>query len=1271
MNQNIHYGILFCSKKERVQKTGVLFVDAFGHNELIVHTKIVGFVDMWAKVVDGKLCEVYGKCGNERTEEHVLRTKYGIKAFQNQPRLSEDRAVARQGRLVGCASIHRAYTIDTIGTRFADDAITLLVIDDVTARVGIHVVDCTDLWNDELTEDSHRRCMTIYWKQISDTVPDNCFHMLHPSVLESSCLAVHKTHSCITVWCTIRNGVVIDEFHEKTAVHITQALDYHSFDSYLKDKSTSATSCAYATAFGGRCASDAVQWCMVRYSEYMQRIVVSSSSVAQMREKPLVTQVFDETLELDKQLETQVLNRTLDTQELDKPLETQVLEKTEPETEHGPIFYNVSDRLYASTTVDGRKSIMQFTSPLRRFVDAYNQCLAMAVPMHTNRSWKPDVRALSLRMSDIKDFQVKHRTLRLAIGCRNVPMLLRMTTHHSNVMLLHVFDSKGARYTVSKHDSFISTEKIVDESCTLVWGVLRRGRSVLKAQEMNEATLTQPTTRLSKKPTQSDVETPQRLSDILTVAEYIRKIEDLYGYPLDDFQSQCAHVIYRGDDLLGMAPTGSGKTTVAMMGIIAAFLMGKKVVYTSPIKALSNEKYMEMQKLCEGGRVSIVTGDIKHRSMPCGTDDSELLIMTAEIFRNKLSLNTELEHIGVVIQDEVHYISDAERGCVWEETIMLTPKHIQIISLSATIDEPDVFCRWLSTRRPTCLVQNTHRHVPLHVGAWDGREFKRLYTTNQAGGVGSMLNLKTHTTPAIMVEYLKENDQLPAIFFCMSKARCMTHAHSIQNNACIGSRPVKQKDQHDDEFADLLLVHSHDVREWRNQFDAVYRMYIQPYHSTLEKLDGFHEFVQMLELGVAYHHSGMIPILREWVEILFRKKIVRVVFATETLGVGINMPSRTVVFTQLEKPCGSGSSGHVEYRSFTNDEFWQMAGRAGRRGMDTQGFVMYAPTTSHISKSCTLTGMIRGKHQRASSQLAVTNMFVLRNVHKGASVLLGSLLQYEISQQQNALERESKQASSPAWTEDQRVLLIESEQIQSMLSDLIKPSIKKQRQMVNTLRANITALGGDAVWQEYIDKKRQQQSIVDHSQYLTSKWEQTIQILTAHDFLNPDRTYSKKGLACICMSDETAIIRTCVLFDGQLASLSFAELVAWMAGFVEIDSGIDEPTHVTLPDALSKAFTATNSMCEYFEMPICNWTTIAVMFEWCTNANIHSVVQLVGFARFGSFVKMVLRVSSLLDEWCTMLLGIEDFAMFNLLDGYNERLFSSIVSPKSLYVDVS
>ena len=177
-----------------MQKTGVLFIDAFGHNELIVHTKIVGFVDMWAKVIDGKLCEVYGKCGNERTEEHVLRAKFSIKAFPNQPRLSEDRVVTRQSRQVGCATIHQAYTIDTIGTRFADDAISLLVIDDATARVGIHVVDCTDLWNDELTEDSHRRCMTIYWKQISDTAPDNCFHMLHPSVLESSCLAAHKTH---------------------------------------------------------------------------------------------------------------------------------------------------------------------------------------------------------------------------------------------------------------------------------------------------------------------------------------------------------------------------------------------------------------------------------------------------------------------------------------------------------------------------------------------------------------------------------------------------------------------------------------------------------------------------------------------------------------------------------------------------------------------------------------------------------------------------------------------------------------------------------------------------------------------------------------------------------------------------------------------------------------------------------------------------------------------------------------------------------------------
>jgi superfamily II DNA/RNA helicase len=1232
---HVQYGILFGSKKERVQKTGVLFRDAFEHRESTVHTRMVGFVDVWAKVIDGQLCEVYGKCGNDRIEEHVLRAKYAIKALADQPRAPAVDAVSDDAVVDPGVAVHRAYTVDAVGTRFADDAISLAVVDGETVRLGIHVVDLTRIWSDALTEDAHRRCMSIYWKSIADTPAESCFHMLHPSLLERHSLSAHQTRACVTLWCTIRDGQVLDEWHERTTVCVARAFDYPTFDAYLAASDGDAHGgahdvesdrVAYGRAFGDRCARDAVQWCMVRYNQYMKQRLESALTPA--------------------------------------------------------IFYSVSDRIYAPTTDDHGTCIVQATSPLRRFVDAYNQCALLRVPMHSNAAWTPDIGALSARMAGIKAFQVMHRTLRLASACRSAPMMLHMAKHPVNPRLVHVSDDRGARHTVSKFDSFVSTEMIVDGARALVWGVLHRGRSVLKAQELTDdapvvappafAHASTPTTDEDATTTASTT-TTTTLADLMSVDEYIQRIEEMYGYPLDDFQAQCARVIHRGDDLLGMAPTGSGKTTVAMMGIVAAFLMGKKVVYTSPIKALSNEKYMEMRRLCEGGRVSIVTGDIKHRCMPCGTDDSELLIMTAEIFRNKLSTHTEIEHIGVVIQDEVHYISDAERGCVWEESIMLTPKRIQIISLSATIDEPDGFCRWLSTRRPTTLVQNKHRHVPLHVGAWDGREFRRLYTTNQVGGVGGMTNLKAHTTPAVMVEYLKRSDLLPAIFFCMSKARCMSYAHSIQNSVCIDPKPVKQKDQHDDEFADLLKVHSHDVRAWRNEFDATYRMYILPYHATLVQLDGFHEFVRMLELGVAYHHSGMIPILREWVEILFRKKIVRVVFATETLGVGINMPSRTVVFTQLEKPCGRGSSDHVEYRPFTNDEFWQMAGRAGRRGMDTQGFVMYAPTTAHISSMCTLSGMIRGKHQRASSQLTVSTMFVLRNIPNGADVLRGSLLQYELQQQQRALERESEQATLPTWTDAQLALVADSECIHRALSDLIKPPLKKQRQMEQTLRSNIAALGGESVWKAHLDRQRQRQSVDDHASYLSNQWERAVQLLVRHEFVHVDRTYTKKGLACVCMSDDTAIVRACVLFDGGLSALSFAELVAWMSGFVEIDSGVDvsDDDRVALPDALTKVFETTNAMCEYFELPPCNWSTVAVMFDWCTTKSIHRVVQSVGFSRFGAFVKMVLRVSSLLDEWCGMLLGIEDFAMYNRLDGYNERLFDSIVSPKSLYVDVS
>jgi ATP-dependent RNA helicase HelY len=407
---------------------------------------------------------------------------------------------------------------------------------------------------------------------------------------------------------------------------------------------------------------------------------------------------------------------------------------------------------------------------------------------------------------------------------------------------------------------------------------------------------------------------------------------ELLNFPLDPFQEQACQALAEGNGVLVAAPTGAGKTIVGEFAIHLAIQEQQKVFYTTPIKALSNQKYLELVNRYGQERVGLLTGDTNQNG------DAQIVVMTTEVLRNMIYANSNnLISLGYVVMDEVHYLADRFRGAVWEEVILHLPKDVRIVSLSATVSNAEEFGAWLDeVRGNTKVIVSEHRPVPLNQHVLFGNELLELFdgtsnsvnpeltqkhnnklrqntsrpTRGRRGYPGAPRNesvIPRISKPEI-VDILDEGDLLPAIFFIFSRAGCEAAV-----KACVHSS--------------IRLTTTEEKQEIRRIAE------VKCYNIADEDLNtlGYFEWLSALERGVAAHHAGMLPAFKEVVEELFLKKLVRVVFATETLSLGINMPARTVVLERLDKYNGEGRV------QITPGEYTQYTGRAGRRGIDTQG----------------------------------------------------------------------------------------------------------------------------------------------------------------------------------------------------------------------------------------------------------------------------------------------------------------------------------------------
>jgi len=518
----------------------------------------------------------------------------------------------------------------------------------------------------------------------------------------------------------------------------------------------------------------------------------------------------------------------------------------------------------------------------------------------------------------------------------------------------------------------------------------------------------------------------------------VREFSQTYSFPFDAFQTQACQFLEEGHGVLVAAPTGAGKTIVGEFAAYLALETGRRCFYTAPIKALSNQKYQDLKGMFGEEKVGLLTGDTNINS------EAAVVVMTTEVLRNMLYASPGALHdLGFVVMDEVHYLADRFRGAVWEEVLIHLPDSVQVVSLSATVSNAEEFGDWLqAVRGSTEVVLSENRPVPLYQHVLFGNRLLDLFGSDSkvnpeilvlekeaARKTRVSYQGKGHKSArewrkpesfqqgsrqlgrAEVIDKLNREGMLPAITFIFSRAAC---AAAVKQ--CVD--------------AGLVLTNS----EERSAIREV--AFAKTNHIPEEDLSvlGFHEWLDALEKGIAAHHAGMLPTFKEVVEELFQKGLVRAIFATETLALGINMPARTVVLEKLSKWNGES---HV---TITPGEFTQLTGRAGRRGIDIEGNAVVL--WNRDTDSASLAG------------LASTRTYPLRSSFKPTYNMTINL----ISQLGATRARTSLEASFAQYQADKAVVGLSKQ-------------IHKNNEAIEQLRESVTCHLGDFL--EYTNIKEE------------------------------------------------------------------------------------------------------------------------------------------------------------------------------------------------------
>ncbi len=435
------------------------------------------------------------------------------------------------------------------------------------------------------------------------------------------------------------------------------------------------------------------------------------------------------------------------------------------------------------------------------------------------------------------------------------------------------------------------------------------------------------------------------------------------GFTLDPFQTQAIEELDQGHSLVLSAPTGSGKTLIAEYLIEKVLKTDKRIIYTSPIKALSNQKYRDFSREY-GDKIGILTGDVVINR------DAQALIVTTEVYRNMAIEDPEaIADVSYVVFDEIHYLGDIERGTVWEESIIFSPKTVRFLALSATIPNCAQLAAWIESviDHKVSVISHNNRAVPLSYIFFYNRQlldFKELRKKLRNTPSKSFLPVdkrkqrkEGETRHFEIIRQLRNQDRLPLLYFVFSRALADKYSQDCSK------------------YFDFTSVSE------KKEIEELVDNCIEKYN--LHNLETAGKLKEELMVGVGRHHAGLMPQLKELVEILFAKRIVKVLFVTETFAVGVNMPARSVAYDALKKYDGRS------FRPMQSLEFCQISGRAGRRGIDETGYVV----VPHISRDLSfdeLQTLVYGDIEYLESQfdLSFNSVLNLFSGHKSEEVRL-------------------------------------------------------------------------------------------------------------------------------------------------------------------------------------------------------------------------------------------------------------------------------------------
>ena len=778
-----------------------------------------------------------------------------------------------------------------------------------------------------------------------------------------------------------------------------------------------------------------------------------------------------------------------------------------------------------------------------------------------------------------------------------------------------------------------------------------------------------------------------------------------YKFPLDPFQQHAMKAICLEENVLVTAKTGSGKTLVGEVQIAYSLRKGKRVFYTTPIKSLSNQKFNDLKK--QFGNVGIMTGDIKFRP------DADIVIMTTEILKNLLfKQNSSTQSIGItaeiscqgldaVIFDECHYINDRDRGHVWEEIMILLPPEVKMVMLSATLDHPEYFAEWLGElkRRPINLISTEYRIVPLTHTLWYnnqshilmdaknnyndkvykdwlewrlGKEkahdkFQQKVKDARAGGQEGPIEGKTkpesflHQMNQLIVS-LESKELLPALFFVLSRKDCEKYAQKVESTLITSS-----------ERADVIHIWNFQLRNHRE---------------NLEKLPQYHHLRTLVEKGVAFHHSGLVPMLKEIIEILFSKGFIKVLFATETFAVGINMPTKTAVFIGVKKY----DDEKDDMRVLTTAEYLQMAGRAGRRGLDTMGTVIYLPDRNPIEPH-EMRGMMCGGKAPVTSRMEFGYDFILKTLQSGNNTWMDIMgKSYWRRQRQIQIDEiEAEQLAIKTQIEQIKLSDEESETIQQK-ADMeqqvgMLTNAKKKKMELQISRWNDEHRGPK--W-EIASKKFQEiqllnrklginQRDLDILSDTSSDVERKIKVLESLGYLK-EGVLTTLGVLATELNECDSLLISQFYLSPLSKNLSPKEVLGVLAGCINDGKKGDEPSlnELKVPTSVKDALFDLSDIWEKLRLAESQcgsskskWnmgtTWIGPMWDWMEGESVATICSNYGIYE-GNLIRSALKLQNMLDEWNSMASFCEHVDTLEIFREANLLLVKEAVIQDSLYL---